>query len=61
MGTAVNYVNLRGREVHQDNILFEVDLDRVHCLYERKRFSYALQREPGLVTYEEWLESIKTA
>lgn len=55
LGTAIAEVNLRGRDVHIDNLEYQMDGAAVWARYERKTFSAAILQPTGLISFEEWI------
>lgn len=55
LGTALAEVNLRGRDVHIDNLEFQLDDQACYVRYERKTFSAAIPQPTGLISFEEYL------
>jgi hypothetical protein len=54
LGTAIAEVNLRGRDVHLDNLEYQMDADTVWTRFERRTFAAALPRPAGLISFDEW-------
>ena len=55
LGTAIAEVNLRGRDVHIDNLEFQLDATAVWARYERRTFSAAIPQPTGLISFEDYL------
>lgn len=55
LGTAIAEVNLRGRDVHIDNLEYQLDAARVWARFERITFSAAIPAPPGLISFEDYL------
>jgi hypothetical protein len=56
LGTAVAEVNLRGRDVHVDNLEYQIDGAAVWSRFERRTFSAAIPQPTGLISFEEYLQ-----
>lgn len=59
LGTAFAEVNLRGRDVHVDNLEFQVDAGHVWARFERRTFAAAIPAPTGLISFEDWLAKQK--
>jgi hypothetical protein len=55
LGTAIAEVNLRGRDVHLDNLEYQLDDQAVWARYERQTFSAAIPQPTGLISFEEYM------
>lgn len=56
LGTAIAEVNLRGRDVHIDNLEYQLDTSAVWARFERRTFTATIPQPTGLLSFEEYLQ-----
>jgi hypothetical protein len=61
LGTALAEVNLRGRDVHLDNLEYQMDSSAVWARFERRTFSAAIPAPTGLISFEDWIAAKQRA